>query len=191
MAAMKKTVIAEIQAAKNELLNILSGGQNADGQEIDAHITAAAEVLDEALNRLEQERDADSAKAGEVGHQMRVRRLIEFFKDEVMTGMKPDEIEVLFRPVAFDPALPVMLKCMFGWKSDYKKVFAQIDEIFDGVSARSNAISVLKSQMQQVCGLCSVMENAEDAIGNTAAAAFDDVLNALENWNDDLTRYGG
>lgn len=191
MAAMKKTVIAEIQAAKNELLNILSGGQNADGQEIDAHITAAAEVLDEALNRLEQERDADSAKAGETGHQIRVRMLIELFEGGVLIGMKPDEIEVLFKPVSFDPAIPVVLKCKFGWNPENKKALNQIAEIFGNVSVRSNAISVLKTQTQQVRGLCSAMENAADASGNAAAAAFDDVLNALENWNDDLTRYGG
>lgn len=188
MAAMKKTVIAEIQAAKNGLLNILSSGQNADGQEIDAHITAAAEVLDEALNRLEQERDADSAKAGEMGHQLRVRMLIELFEGGVLSGMKPDEIEVLFKPVSFDPAIPVVLKRKFGWNPENKKVLGQIAEIFGNVSVRSNAISVLKTQMQQVRGLCSAMENASS---NTAAAAFDDVLNVMENWNDDLTRYGG
>lgn len=191
MAELKKTVIAEIQAAKNGLLNILSGGQNADGQEIDAHITTAAEVLDEALNRLEQERDADSAKAGEAGHQMRVRMLIELFEGDVLIGMKPDEIEVLFKPVSFDPAIPVMLNRKFGWKPDNKKALDQIGEIFGNVSVRSNAISVLKTQTQQVRGLCSAMENAEYTNGNAAAAAFDDVLNALENWNDDLTCYGG
>lgn len=191
MAELKKTVIAEIQAAKDGLLNILSGGQNADGQEIDAHITTAAEVLDEALNRLEQERDADSAKAGETGHQMRVRMLFELFESDVLIGMEPNEIEVLFRPVSFDPAIPVMLNRKFGWKRENKKVLDQIVEIFGNVSVRSNAISVLKTQTQQVRGLCSAMENAEYTNGNAAAAAFDDVLNALENWNDDLTCYGG
>lgn len=191
MAELKKTVIAEIQAAKDGLLNILSGGQNADGQEIDAHITTAAEVLDEALNRLEQERDADSAKAGEAGHQMRVRMLFELFESGILTGMEPNEIEVLFRPVSFDPAIPVMLKRKFGWRRENKKALDQIVEIFGNVSVRSNAISVLKSQTQQVRGLCSAMENAEYTNGNAAAAAFDDVLNALENWNDDLTCYGG
>lgn len=191
MADMKKTVIAEIQAARDGLLDIISGRQNADGQEIDAHITAAAEALGEALNRLEQERDADSAKAGDMGHQMRIRTLIESFKADYLTGLKPDDIEVLFRPVSFDPALPVMLNAMFGWNNRYKDVFAQIAEIFGGVSARSNAISVLKSQTQQVRGLCSAMDNAENAGGNTAVEAFDTVLDALENWNDDMTRYGG
>ena len=58
MKDMKKMVIAEIQAAKEVLLDILSGKQNADGQKIDAHITAAAKALDEARIKLEQERDA-------------------------------------------------------------------------------------------------------------------------------------
>ena len=122
---------------------------------------------------------------------MRVRMLIELFEGDVLIGMKPDEIEVLFKPVSFDPAIPVMLNRKFGWKPDNKKALDQIGEIFGNVSVRSNAISVLKTQTQQVRGLCSAMENAEYTNGNAAAAAFDDVLNALENWNDDLTCYGG
>lgn len=191
MKDMKKMVIAEIQAAKEELLDILSGKQNADGQKIDAHITAAAKALDEARIKLEQERDADSEKAGDAGHQIRVRTLIEFLKGDHLAVMKPDDIEALFRPVSFDPSLEIMLRSMLGWNARYKEAFIQIAEIFGDVQARSNAISVLKSQAQRVRGLCAPMDEAENVNGHTAAASFDAVLDALENWNEDMTRYGG
>ena len=191
MADMKNAVITEIQAARDGVLDILSGGQNTDGQAVDAHITTAAEMLDEALNRLEQERDADSAKAGDAGHQIRVCTLIQFIKGDFMYAMEPDDIEVLLKPMSFDPAIPILLKRICGWNSRCENVNAKAAEIFGDVIARSNAISVLKTQRQEVRGLCSAMDNAESAGGDAAVKAFDAVLDALESWNDDMTRYGG
>lgn len=53
MTDTDKAVIAAFRAAIDGLQDALSGGQNADGQEVDARIVAAHEALNEATDRLE------------------------------------------------------------------------------------------------------------------------------------------
>lgn len=53
MADTDKAVIAAFRAASDGLQDAISGGQNADGQEVDARIAAAYEALNEATDRLE------------------------------------------------------------------------------------------------------------------------------------------
>lgn len=187
---MKKNVVSEICAAKSEFDVMLSGKKTADGEKIDAHIENAANILGEALKKLEEMREQDNARAGEPGHQLRVRLIIDYVKEYELYTMTPEDIDALFRPISFDPTVETMLRHMYDWDRKYKKALTQLAEIFNEVRIQANAISVLKSHEKQVRSLRSKIECTEN-IGDTATNVFDSILDTLEGWNDDLTQYGG